>query len=399
VNSKSESDTRVPLGRLDPAEFIERYWETEPLLVRGAFDGPPTNLKPEDLAGWACEPGVDSRIVRCRDGDRPLDVRYGPFETGDFESLPDDGWTLLVQEVDRLVPDVAGLLEAFSFIPNWRLDDVMVSYATPGGGVGPHVDNYDVFLIQGTGRRRWAFGRTPLIDERCIPGLELEVLEHFEPDDEWVLEPGDMLYLPPRLPHRGVAIEPSMTYSIGCRAPSERELLASFLEYCLEHADPCRRYADGKPRLQGETGEITPAVLDRVRSILLERLDDADAVRSWFGRFVTRSRRESSEPVPVRPPSEGALRERLEEGEALERTAIPGLAFASDERSGLRLYAGGVEYPVPVEAADGAKLLCARGRLGLDELGPHLARTEFFELIRRLLADGHLRIDQGLKRY
>ena len=195
------------LGQLDTRSFLELHWQKRPLLVRGALPGIDPGLNAEELAGLACEDGVDSRLVLERDGRHPWDVRFGPFSRQDFASLPATHWTLLVQEVDRLLPGVAALLEHFRFVPNWRIDDVMVSYAAPGGSVGPHVDNYDVFLIQAAGHRKWSLGAGPLPDPApCLPDLGLEILESFEPAASWELEPGDMLYLPPRLAHHGVCL-------------------------------------------------------------------------------------------------------------------------------------------------------------------------------------------------
>ena len=194
------------LGGLTPQAFLKRYWQQQPLLVRGAVPNITAPLSTDALFALACESSVISRLITTPSDDASWSIRRGPFNPRGFEALPARGWTLLIQEADRHVEACAALLERFRFVPNWRVDDVMVSYATDGGGVGPHIDRYDVFLIQAQGRRRWRIASEPLEDERLVPGVELPVLAEFEHDREWVLEPGDALYLPPGIAHEGVAM-------------------------------------------------------------------------------------------------------------------------------------------------------------------------------------------------
>ena len=195
------TEPRPELGGLPPQAFLEEYWQKQPLLVRGAVPDITAPLSTDALFALACKPNVISRLVAAPRDDANWSVRRAPFDPRDFEALPAHGWTLLIQEADRHVEACAALLERFRFVPNWRVDDVMVSYATDGGGVGPHIDRYDVFLIQAQGRRRWRIAGKPLEDERLEPGVELPVLAEFEHDREWVLDPGDLLYLPPRIAH------------------------------------------------------------------------------------------------------------------------------------------------------------------------------------------------------
>ncbi|HEX7768542.1 MAG TPA: cupin domain-containing protein, partial [Dokdonella sp.] len=211
-----------PLG-MTPARFLREHWQKRPLLVRGAFPAFEPPLRPEDLAGLACEELALSRIVV---GDARRDrwnVRNGPFAESDFAKLPKSHWTLLVQDVDKWDADVAALPGHFGFLPGWRIDDVMVSYAEDGGSVGAHVDQYDVFLLQGLGRRHWMISTDPAAPRAFRDDVELKLLSTFTPTHDWVLEPGDMLYLPPGVPHHGVARGACMTFSIGMRAPSQAE--------------------------------------------------------------------------------------------------------------------------------------------------------------------------------
>lgn len=242
------------LNGLTPAQFMAEYWQKKPLLIRGAMPDFKGLLDPSELAGLACDAEVPSRLIqfdpaRQQEG-RGWQVTQGPFDDEDFAALPAQHWTLLVQGVNHVLPEAQALLSQFSFIPNARLDDVMVSYAPTGGGVGAHVDSYDVFLLQGAGKRRWRISQQT--DLRLIPNAPLRILSHFECEQEWVLEPGDMLYLPPNVAHCGISEDDDcMTYSIGFRAPSARELAIEFLEACRQENLPDELYRD--PDLQPVT--------------------------------------------------------------------------------------------------------------------------------------------------
>jgi 50S ribosomal protein L16 3-hydroxylase len=258
------------LGGLSPRLFLARHWQKRPLLVRGALPRFRDPLTPDELRRLACEPDVESRLVLVRGGRRPYQLVEGPQHERRLRRLARSHWTLLVQGVDRLVPAASALLGLFSFIPRWRRDDVMVSLAVPEGSVGPHLDNYDVFLIQGMGRRRWGVQKRP---ERALRnGLDLQVLRRFRPDAEWVLGPGDMLYVPPGVAHHGVAVEDCLTYSVGFRAPSHRALVAAFAEKLLASIPEDRLYADPDLRpARGPCG-LERAALERMRRIVRDEL-------------------------------------------------------------------------------------------------------------------------------
>jgi 50S ribosomal protein L16 3-hydroxylase len=256
----------IPLGNLTADEFLRDYWQKQPLLIRNAFENFKSPLTPDELAGLACEEEVESRIILEKDGDKPWQCRYGPFQEQEFEKLPATHWTLLVQECNKHHQDIALLLERFNFIPNWRIDDVMVSYAPQHGSVGPHIDQYDVFLLQGLGRRRWQINAQAVHENDFIPDLDLRILKHFTPDEEWILQPGDMLYLPPGVAHYGVALEECITLSVGLRAPSYADLIGSFIEYQLSHLDSdlfAPRYSDPELKRQQHPGEISNEILKK----------------------------------------------------------------------------------------------------------------------------------------
>ena len=257
------------LGGLTPAQFMRRHWHKKPLLVRQAIPNfQPPVLRPEMFA-LAAEESVESRLVQQIKGGWKL--RHGPFARRSLPAMSQREWTLLVQGVDLHNDAVHQLMQQFRFVPEARLDDLMISYATDGGGVGPHFDSYDVFLLQAHGRRRWRIGRQK--DLTLKEGIPLKVLAEFEPEEEFVLEPGDMLYLPPRYAHDGIAEGECMTYSIGFRAPARAELAQELLVRLSEDAaedEQVQMYRDAKQEAVAEPGAI-PAELQAFAKEALER--------------------------------------------------------------------------------------------------------------------------------
>lgn len=372
--------TRV-LGGLSTKEFLRKHWQKKPLLVRGAFPDFTDPVDPDELAGLSCEEGVESRIVHAL-GWR---VTWGPHPEDRFASLKNRDWTLLVQEVNRHVPEAALLLEPFSFIPNVRVDDVMVSFAAPGGSVGPHVDSYDVFLVQGRGQRRWQYGTKRAQGARFVPNLELRILESFTPDEDEVLGPGDMLYLPPGFAHHGVGVTPCLTYSIGFRAPNAGEMWTSFARAAR---DKERLLEDPSLEPARNPGAIPPAMLARVRDTV-RRLDTSDeAIDRWFASFATRLTPDHVVAPPRRPPDAKTVLLRLRRGDVVARSEEGRWAYLSEGRL---LYFAGAEYLVERSAAPLARALCASRRYdGRDLAG--LAKTPAARsLIADLFAIGGLR--------
>ena len=279
---------RTLLGGMTPREFFARYWQKRPLLVRRAWPGLRDPASVSDLFRLAAREDCEARLV-VRRGER-WTLQHGPFPPGRLRALPARRWTLLVQGLNHLLPAADRMMRRFAFAPYARLDDLMVSYAAPAGGVGPHVDSYDVFLLQGGGRRRWgiALGGDRSLDRRA----PLKILANFRPEREWVLAPGDMLYLPPGVAHEGVALEPCFTYSIGFRAPSVRELGTEFLSFLQDHLLlPETRYADPDLAPARAPARLDGAFVARCARMLEEvRWSRADVVE-FLGRHL-------SEPKP-----------------------------------------------------------------------------------------------------
>jgi 50S ribosomal protein L16 3-hydroxylase len=364
------------LGGLSAADFLARHWQKAPLLIRQAIPGWTSPITPDELAGLACEDGVESRLVTRRRG--KWAVRHGPFDEADFGKLPARDWTLLVQGVDLWEPEVAELRDRFRFVPDWRLDDVMVSYAPPGGGVGAHVDQYDVFLLQGLGRRRWRIGGAAEVRPAWVPDQPLKLLVDFQPAEEWVLEPGDMLYLPPGWAHDGVAEDDCLTFSIGFRAPSVAELAGRFAAAVADTEDEERRYSDPDLTPPANPGEIPDAAIERVRAYLAEKLDDRRFLAGWLGGLLTEPKEEREAPPPRKRRPVGTLR----------RAIGSRLAFI---RAGdaVTLFADGEAHPAPAgAAAEAALLLCGDGRLTAEQAKAAWADPAAAALLDTLLASG-----------
>lgn len=271
----------------DPAEFLAEYWQKKPCLIRNPWEAWKNPLPPDELAGLACEDDVESRLIVRTTDDWSLE--HGPVSENRFGTLGANPWTLLVQGVDRLLPEVAAILEPFRFIPDWRIDDVMVSYASDGGGVGPHFDNYDVFLVQGLGRRRWRVGGPCDASTPLRAHDDLRLLADFVPTDDWILEPGDMLYVPPGVAHEGTAVgDDCMTYSVGFRAPSRGELISHWCDHLLDRLEDDDRYTDPDLTPQADPTVVSEAAIDRLYAMIIETVGDRDAFGRWFVDHVAK---------------------------------------------------------------------------------------------------------------
>jgi len=288
---------RKPPGSLDIARFMRRHWQREPLLLRGAFPAFVDPLSPAQVLELARSPDAVSRLVERRA--RAWNVEHGPFAAARLRRLGKRDWTVLVQDTNHFSPRAGRLLARFDFIPHARIDDVMVSYAVPGGGVGPHVDSYDVFLVQGLGRRRWRISRQQ--DVSFFPGLDLKILARFAPEQEWTLEAGDVLYLPPGVAHDGVAETECLTWSIGFRAPSDRELVAGFLDFLHERLEPRGGYRDPASAPARHPGSIPSALEAHVARAISRVRWSAAEVREFTGRFLSEPKAHVYFTSPARP--------------------------------------------------------------------------------------------------
>ena len=374
------------LGGLTAREFMRDYWQKKPLLIRQAIPDFESPISPDELAGLALEEEIESRLV-IEHGAHPWELRRGPFAEDAFAELPERDWTLLVQAVDQFVPEVAELLEAFKFLPKWRIDDVMVSFAVPGGGVGPHYDNYDVFLLQGYGKRRWQVGQMCDSDSPMLQHADLKILAEFVKTEEWVLEPGDMLYLPPRLAHCGTAEDDCMTYSVGFRAPSAAEVLTHFTDFLGQFLPDEERYSDADAVPTSDPTQIQRDALDRLKALLTEHMSDERLLMTWFGQFMTEPK--YPEMIAGIEIDAEAFLASLDNGAILVRNPSARMAW-SEVGDDLVLFASGQSRLLSDNLRELLKLVCAADALHIENLGPWLANDEARNLLVELVKQGSL---------
>ena len=381
------SDTPLQLlGGLTAREFMRDYWQKKPLLVRQAFPDFESPIDADELAGLSLEEEVESRLV-IEHGETPWELRRGPFSEDTFGSLPERDWTLLVQAVDQFVPEVAELLEQFRFLPSWRIDDVMISFAAPGGSVGPHFDNYDVFLLQGHGKRNWKVGQMCNSDSPLLQHADLRILADFEQSDEWTLEPGDMLYLPPRLAHYGIAEDNCLTYSVGFRAPSAAEVLTHFTDFLSQFLSDEERYSDADAQPVSDPHQIQHDALGRLKNLLNEHMGDERLLLTWFGQFMTEPR--YPEMVTGEELSEEELIDSLEQGAILIRNPSARMAW-SEVDDNLLLFASGQSRLLPGHLRELLKLICSADALHAENLAEWLSDEVGLELVCQLVKQGSL---------
>ena len=370
----------TPLGNLSPDLFLEEYWQKKPCLVRQAFANFKPLLSGDDLAGLACEEMAESRLISGSFEAADWEIRHGPFFEADFSSLPEENWTLLVQDVEKHYAPLQALMRQFNFIPDWRLDDLMISYAARGGSVGPHVDQYDVFLLQAEGRRCWQISRQ--FEPDLLDDCALNVLRSFTPEQEWVLEPGDMLYLPPNIAHHGVALDPGMTWSIGSRAPSAADLLQGLGEWFAFADDDGGRFSDPELKPALRAGEIDQEALQNLRKFMLKQISDAGNLDTFLASFMSRFRLAHE---PVSPPetiNSGAVRTALANGEVLLRNPWTRLNWI-ETGMGACLFAAGQAYDC---VSWFAQALCENNPVRLE---PDKLDQALLETLTALINKGH----------
>mgnify|MGYP003407372480 FL=1 len=374
------------LGGLTAREFLPEYWQKKPLPIRQAIPEFESPLSPDELAGLALEEEIESRLV-IEHGEQPWELKRGPFTEDTFQNLPERDWTLLVQAVDQFIPEVAELLDNFRFLPSWRIDDVMISFAAPGGGVGPHFDNYDVFLLQAHGTRRWRIGQMCDADSALLEHADLRILADFQETQEWVLEPGDMLYLPPRLAHFGTAEDDCMTYSIGFRAPSAAEVLTHFTDFLAQFLSDEERYSDADYQPLGDPQQIRHDALDRLKALLAEHMSDERLLLTWFGQFMTEPR--YPERVAGSPIEDNELLEALNQGALLVRNPSARLAWSEVDED-LLLFASGNSRLLSGHLRELLRNICAADALHVENLQPWLSDDEGRKLLCELIKQGSL---------
>ena len=381
------------LNQLTPSEFLDQYWQKKPLLIKAAITNFEGLLSPEELAGLACEEDVQSRIVEYKKGS--WHAQHGPFTEDDFAALPDaptteHNWTLLVQSVNHFLPEASALLQQFSFIPHARLDDLMVSYAPHGGGVGPHFDSYDVFLLQGQGKRLWRISEQS--DLSLVEGAPLRILKHFDTKQEWLLEAGDMLYLPPHLAHWGIAVsdgdQDCMTYSIGFRAPKNQELASEFFGFMQDKINQESiplpgMYQDADLSLQTHPAEISANMVATVSAQLQSIQWSSNTVAEFLGRYLSEPKSHVVFNTNKKISQAAFLKQASSRGLCLDLKSL--MLF-----EGERFYLNGEMTTCTAEAAATLKKLADYRQLSAADLVSHLKNDELTALFYAWYLAGYL---------
>jgi 50S ribosomal protein L16 3-hydroxylase len=370
--------------QLDRETFLARHWQRKPLLVRNALEHFKPPVSSHQLAGLALEDDVESRIIEHCDGQWLL--HHGPFTQADYQR--EAPWTLLVQAVDHYIPEVAELRRLVDFLPQWRVDDVMVSYAVEGGSVGPHYDNYDVFLLQGEGERLWKLGQFCDGATSLLPHDELRILSLFECEQEYLLGPGDMLYVPPGFAHWGISRGESTTFSIGFRAPRLNDMVSRWADRLLETLDPELFYSDSMLESVTRPGEIRPRDLERVLAQLQGALDQ-ETDNHWFGELVTEPRYE-----PAADEDDLAeARALLDDGAAWVGLSPEAKLAWQQEQAGIVVFANGDRREFPESVLPGLLQLCGNWRIDEDGLSAALADGPTLVLLDYLLECGCIYVE------
>lgn len=360
--------------------FLTDFWQKKPLVIRNALPQFQNILPADELAGLSMEEEIESRIVIATPEKAPYwHLKNGPFLEKDYQQLPPTHWTLLVQGLDRWIPELALLFEYFNFIPQWRVDDLMISYASEHGSVGPHYDNYDVFLYQAQGRRKWLLTTKHCNEENYMSDVPLRIMQQFDIEEEYILEEGDMLYLPPHVGHYGIALNNDcMTYSFGYRSYSDRELWDSFGDYCSELGEASIYYKDPNWAVLQETSELPKESWMSAKATLLSLLNDEQKLKLWFGCFATQLDRqaEAALPEPVSKPLKFFMKKL---SQTTELTRHPSVRFAyqlQDEAPFMTLFINGCEWNCQNVSIELMKLVANQRVIAIDEIQPWLHQAE-----------------------
>jgi len=374
---------------LSQQQFLSEYWQKKPLLIRQAFPDFESPVSPDELAGLACEEEIESRLIEENSGQ--WRVTCGPLTEDDFSRLPETHWTMLVQDVDKHCPDLQDLLMPFDFIPDWRRDDLMVSYAPKFGSVGPHTDSYDVFLLQALGTRQWQIMDEPIHEAVLIDGIELQILSEFKADQTWELKAGDMLYLPPHIAHHGVALDDCMTFSFGFRAPKKIEVLDAVVNTLLEKGKGQGLYTDPDLVLATHKAEIDRQSVEHLKQLLHEMIEEATPVLAQsLGQLVTQTKPSLeglAQGYQTDKSSIVEISQLFAQGEQLQRNPYYRFAWSKTETGGV-LFMAGEPYVVDREGEVYLPLLAENHTLTEQDWQKIVNNSTVSQVLIELLAFG-----------
>ena len=373
----------LDLNQMSQNEFLTKYWQKKPVVIRQGFKDFVDPIAPNEFAGIAMEEAVQSRLAYKKDGQ--WQAEFGPFES--YEHLGDRDWSLVIQALENFSEEAAELIEPFRFLPHWRLDDIMASFATQGGSVGPHVDNYDVFICQGSGKRHWRVGNNGTHAEVVAH----EALLHVEPFEALIdveLNPGDILYIPPGFPHEGIALEPSMSFSIGFRANAAISLLSGFADHLIDNELGGQLLADPDRQAIENSGEITNQDYQSIKDQLQNLLDDEKTFKNFVGNYLTNAKHELDLMASEEPFSHDEVSELLTIHAVKRLGGLRAFYFEDTVNDGI-CYINGEQVSFASEIASAVKLLCDQLIVTPQELMPWCDNEHFIKLMVGLLDQGY----------
>lgn len=340
-------------GDLTPEIFLKEYWQKKPLLIKQALPNFQGTIDANELAGLAMEQEIESRIIQ-HDANKNWQVTHGPFDG--FEQFGEENWTLLVQAVNNWSRDTDQLISLFHFIPRWRIDDVMVSFSTPNGGVGAHLDQYDVFILQGEGKRRWQVGLPDNNLQTLIPHPDLKQVSDFTPYIDEVTESGDLLYIPPNHPHNGISIENSLNFSIGFQAPSNQDLWSAFADKLIDEEKGEIRFGDENRAVSKQPELLTSDDVTDLKQFMLKKLDDEQLFSDFIGQYLTQSHHTLELLIPVEPFSHDQITEFAENDE-IQFVPVAGIKSLVCYTPDTNLFINGEKFQLFEETKELAEIL------------------------------------------
>lgn len=361
----------------DWKEFLQQYWQKCPVLLKQGIKNFIDPISSDELAGLALEDEVDSRLITHHEGH--WEVTHGPFSN--YDHLGETNWSLLVQAVNHWHIPSSALMHPFRYLPDWRLDDLMVSFSVPGGSIGPHIDQYDVFIIQGSGRRRWRVGdQHPL--KQHYPHPDLLQVAPFSAIIDHEMVAGDILYIPPGYPHEGYTLENALNYSVGFRAPNGRELISGFADFVLSHDLGEQRYHDPDIASRHNPADIQPEELEKLHHMMLALLQNSGYFNQWVAEFISQTHHDL-DLAPLDPPYYAdEIHELLLSGESLVR--VGGLRVL--RVAGCCYVNGEAINTVQHHAVD---LLAREWVIDGQHFGAALDDPQFLRIITKLINDGY----------
>lgn len=371
------------LNQMTQQTFLDEYWQKKPVVLRQGFENFSDPIEAEELAGLAMEEQIESRLVHKKAGQWQAD--FGPFES--YEHLGSENWSLVIQALDNFSEEAAEIIEAFRFIPHWRLDDVMASFATPGGSVGPHMDNYDTFICQGSGKRHWRVGDRGEHVEFAAHEALLHV-EAFEAIIDVELEAGDILYIPPGYPHEGISLDTSMSFSVGFRANSAVSVLSAFADHLIDNEQGSQLLTDPNRKVVSQSGEVSNDDYASIKAQVQNLLDDDETFKEFTGKFLTSAKHELDIMLPDEP-FELAEVGNLVTSNGIKRLGGLRAFYFEDTIEDGSCFINGDELIFPNEIAEAVKLLCDNVLVEPNDMQKWANNVTFIELVTALLNQGY----------